>query len=158
MVVLSPVWQESSFKEVSEVGVSLLFDRLMIHRKWASRLRLTPTQGLAAVKLMVTVVTKGGTQKLPQKNQIVESYWHDHSLESSSEALSDSTISFSINPFQGDSIFWIFLKNLSLLIKELTLQTWISKPPNEASELWTYHIVFEWTAITTQMHYSSPTW
>jgi hypothetical protein len=39
---------------------------------------------------MVTSVTKGRTQKLPQKIKIVETYWHDHSF-----------------------IFWIFLKNLS---------------------------------------------
>jgi hypothetical protein len=34
---------------------------------------------------MVTSVTKGGTQKFPKKfNKIVETYWHDHSLETSS--------------------------------------------------------------------------
>jgi hypothetical protein len=32
---------------------------------------------------MVTSVTKGGTQKLPNKFKIVETYWHDHSSESS---------------------------------------------------------------------------
>jgi hypothetical protein len=34
--------------------------------------------------LMATSVTKGGTQKLPQTFKIVDTYWHDHSLESSS--------------------------------------------------------------------------
>jgi hypothetical protein len=54
---------------------------------------------------MVTPVTKGmkgGTQKLPQKFMIVETYWHDHSLESSWGALSDGTISSSIQPFLGE--------------------------------------------------------
>jgi hypothetical protein len=50
---------------------------------------------------MVTYVTKGGTQKLPQKFKIVETYWHDHSLESCWGGLSDGTISFSIHSF-----FW----------------------------------------------------
>jgi hypothetical protein len=47
---------------------------------------------------MVTSVTKGETQKLHKKFKIVETYWHDHSLESSG-SLSDGTISFSIQPF-----------------------------------------------------------
>jgi hypothetical protein len=34
-------------------------------------------------ELMVTSVTKGGIQKLPQKFKIVGTYTHDHSLESS---------------------------------------------------------------------------
>jgi hypothetical protein len=60
---------------------------------------------------MVTSV-KGGTQKLHKKIKIVETYWHDHSLESSRGALSDFTI-FSIQPFSGEKcIFWIFLKKL----------------------------------------------
>jgi hypothetical protein len=33
--------------------------------------------------LMVISVTKGGTQKFPQAFTIVETYLHDHSLESS---------------------------------------------------------------------------
>jgi hypothetical protein len=33
--------------------------------------------------VMVTSVTKGGTQKLPKTFTIVGTYWHDHSLESS---------------------------------------------------------------------------
>jgi hypothetical protein len=33
--------------------------------------------------LMVTSVTKGGTQKLPKEIKIVKTYLHDHSLESS---------------------------------------------------------------------------
>jgi hypothetical protein len=44
----------------------------------------------------ITFVTKGGTQKLPQKCKIVEIYEHDHSL-----APSDGTISFSIQTFSG---------------------------------------------------------
>jgi hypothetical protein len=60
---------------------------------------------------MVTSVTKGGTQKLPQAFKIVETFWHDHSLESSWGALSDGTISFAIQLFsRGECIFWIFLK------------------------------------------------
>jgi hypothetical protein len=58
---------------------------------------------------MVTSVTKGGTQKLPQKFKIVETYWHDHSLESSWGALSDDTISFSII-FGGNMHFLNFSK------------------------------------------------
>jgi hypothetical protein len=58
---------------------------------------------------MGTSVTKGGTQKLPQKIKIVETYWPDHSLESSSGALSDGTISFSIHSFSGEKfISWFF--------------------------------------------------
>jgi hypothetical protein len=38
---------------------------------------------------MVTSVTKGGTQKLPKTLKIVETYGHDHSLESSWGAVSD---------------------------------------------------------------------
>jgi hypothetical protein len=45
---------------------------------------------------MATSVTMGRSQKLPQKFKIIETYWHDHSLESAWEALSDSPISFSI--------------------------------------------------------------
>jgi hypothetical protein len=51
---------------------------------------------------MVTSVTKGRTQKLPQKIKIVENYWHDHSLESSWELLSVGIISFLIQPFSGE--------------------------------------------------------
>jgi hypothetical protein len=52
-------------------------------------------------------------QKLTQKFMSVETYWHDHSLESSRGALSDSTICFSIlKPFLVEFIFWIFLKKL----------------------------------------------
>jgi hypothetical protein len=36
--------------------------------------------------------TKGRTQKWPKKLKIVETYSHDHSLESSSRAHSDGTI------------------------------------------------------------------
>jgi hypothetical protein len=43
----------------------------------------------------VTSVTKGGTQKLPKKYNIVETYWHDHSLESSWGAL------YFFSSFQG---------------------------------------------------------
>jgi hypothetical protein len=40
---------------------------------------------------VVTSVTEGGTQKLPKKFKIFETYRHDHSLESSQGALSDGT-------------------------------------------------------------------
>jgi hypothetical protein len=50
-------------------------------------------------------VTKGRTQKLPKKLKIVETHWHDHSLESSWGACSDGTISFSIPHFQGEKAF-----------------------------------------------------
>jgi hypothetical protein len=44
----------------------------------------------------------------PKKFKIVETYWHDHSLESFWGALSDGTISWLIHPFSGDKcIFWI---------------------------------------------------
>jgi hypothetical protein len=65
---------------------------------------------------METSVTNGWIQKLPKKFKIVETYWHDHSLESSGGALDDGTIRFSIQPFLGKKcIFWIFLKNLQSL-------------------------------------------
>jgi hypothetical protein len=54
---------------------------------------------------MVTSVTKGGTQKLSKTFNIVETYWRDHSLESSGGALSDGTISFLIQPFSGKMHF-----------------------------------------------------
>jgi hypothetical protein len=60
-----------------------------------------------------TSVTVSGTQKLPPKNKIVETYRHDHSLQSTGGALSDGTISFEIQPFWGKNIFSEFLsKNL----------------------------------------------
>jgi hypothetical protein len=50
---------------------------------------------------MVTSVTKGGTQKLPQQFlRLEETYWHDHSLENSWGALYDDSISF------FDSTIW----------------------------------------------------
>jgi hypothetical protein len=54
---------------------------------------------------MVASVTKGGTHKLYKRFiKIVETYWHDHSLESSWGALSDGTICFSIQfqPFNSN--------------------------------------------------------
>jgi hypothetical protein len=39
------------------------------------------------------------------QNKIVEKYWHDHSSESSWEAISDGTISFSIQSFLGENAF-----------------------------------------------------
>jgi hypothetical protein len=48
--------------------------------------------------------------EIANKFKIVETYWHDHSLESSCRALSDCTIRFSIKPFSGKCIFWIFLQ------------------------------------------------
>jgi hypothetical protein len=50
---------------------------------------------------MVTSVTKGGTQKLPKKFKIVETYRQDHSLESSRGTLSDGSI-FRLNSFLGE--------------------------------------------------------
>jgi hypothetical protein len=53
-------------------------------------------------------ITKGGTQKLAETFKIVETYWRDHPLESS-----DDAISFSIQPFSvGKCIFWFLSKNL----------------------------------------------
>jgi hypothetical protein len=58
---------------------------------------------------MVTSVSKSGTQKLAKEFRIVETYWHDHSFERFWGALSDGTISFSIQPFSGEKcIFWYF--------------------------------------------------
>jgi hypothetical protein len=54
---------------------------------------------------------RAGHKKLPQKFRIMETYWHDHSLESSWEALSDGAISCSIQfVLWGELIFWILLK------------------------------------------------
>jgi hypothetical protein len=59
----------------------------------------------------------------PPKFKIVETYWHDHSLEKSWGALSDGTIGFLIQPFVGKKfIFRIFLKKPSVL-KELKMRT-----------------------------------
>jgi hypothetical protein len=56
---------------------------------------------------MVTYVNKHCQKKF--KN--VETYRHDHSLESTREALSDGAISFSTQFSWGNkSIFWILLK------------------------------------------------
>jgi hypothetical protein len=54
---------------------------------------------------MVTSVTKGKIQKLAKKFKIVETYWLEHSLESSWWALSEGTISFSIQLFPGENAF-----------------------------------------------------
>jgi hypothetical protein len=72
---------------------------------------------------MVTSVTKGGTQKLPKQSKIVVTYWHDHSLESSWEALSDSTIIFSIYIYIYDT-----QKNQVALIGTRTTGIWIAGP------------------------------
>jgi hypothetical protein len=72
---------------------------------------------------MVTSVTKGRTQKLPKQFNIIETYRHDLSLESSWawEALSDGTIISSIQPFSREKcIFWIFLKK-PLSLKSLII-------------------------------------
>jgi hypothetical protein len=45
---------------------------------------------------------------LPKEFNIVETYWHDHSLESSWVALSDGTISFLIQWVSGKCNFWNF--------------------------------------------------
>jgi hypothetical protein len=47
--------------------------------------------------MVTSAVTKGGAQKLPQKINIFETYWHDHALECSWGALSD-TSRFSVHP------------------------------------------------------------
>jgi hypothetical protein len=57
---------------------------------------------------MVMSVTKGGTQKLPKIFKIVETYLHDHSLESSWGALR-----FSIQSFSGVNAFSEFFSNNS---------------------------------------------
>jgi hypothetical protein len=49
-----------------------------------------------------TSVTEHGTQKLAKKFKIVETYRHDHSLESSRGALSDGRIGFPIQPFSEE--------------------------------------------------------
>jgi hypothetical protein len=67
--------------------------------------------------------TKMATVRRTQKVKIVETYWHDHLLESSWEALSDGTISFSVHPFSGKKIiFWIFLKNLCPQLRDSILE------------------------------------
>jgi hypothetical protein len=65
---------------------------------WSSNQGLMLWRDIANTKGPLTLndwwspVTKGGTQKLPKRFQIVETYRHDHSLESSCGALSDGTI------------------------------------------------------------------
>jgi hypothetical protein len=60
---------------------------------------------------MVTSVAKGGKHKLPKNIKIVETYWHDHSLQSTWGALYGGTIIYFI--FGEKYIFWIYLKSLS---------------------------------------------
>jgi hypothetical protein len=68
------------------------------------------------------------SQKLPQKCKIVETYWRDHSSERSGGALFDGTISFSFQPFFGETcLFLIFLKKTSVLKELNTLIGIISK-------------------------------
>jgi hypothetical protein len=49
------------------------------------------------------------------KIEIVETYRHDHSLESSGGALSDSTIRFLIQPFLGEMHYLNLLPKSSVL-------------------------------------------
>jgi hypothetical protein len=63
---------------------------------------------------MVTEVTKDGTQKLPKICKTVDTYRYDHSLESSWGALSDRTVSFSIQ-FEGTMHFLNFSQKPSVL-------------------------------------------
>jgi hypothetical protein len=73
---------------------------------------------------MATSVTKGGTQKLIKQFNIVETYWHDHSLEKSKWALSDGTISLSFPPSSGDKlIFWFFLKKTPQTLKSYATES-----------------------------------
>jgi hypothetical protein len=60
---------------------------------------------------MATSVTKGGTE-IAKTFKIVETYWHDHSLDISRGAPADGTISFSIQPFSGDAFSEFFSENL----------------------------------------------
>jgi hypothetical protein len=62
------------------------------------------------LQLMVTSITK--CWKLPQKFKIVETYWHDHSLESYWGAFSDGTISFRFNFLRNNPFSEFFSKNL----------------------------------------------
>jgi hypothetical protein len=48
---------------------------------------------------------RAGHRNCPKIFKIVETYWHDHSLENSWGALSDGTIRFSIQPFSGGNAF-----------------------------------------------------
>jgi hypothetical protein len=78
---------------------------------------------------MVTPVTKGGTQKLPKNVLIAETYWHNHSLGSSSAAFSDGTISFRFIHSWGEMHFLNFSQTNSVLqnVKahiRLRLQLW----------------------------------
>jgi hypothetical protein len=58
---------------------------------------------------------QGRDTEIAKKNNIVETYWHDHSLERSWGALSDGTISFSIQFSGEECFFWIFLKETSVM-------------------------------------------
>jgi hypothetical protein len=66
---------------------------------------------------------QGRDTEIAQTFKIVAPYWHDHSLESSSDALSDGTISFSIHQLPGEiCFFWIFLKNTPVLNELITFK------------------------------------
>jgi hypothetical protein len=69
---------------------------------------------------MVTRVTESRTQKLTKKFKIVETYWHDHSLESSWGARFYGTISSSFQLFLGGKMHFLNFSQTSSVLKELT--------------------------------------
>jgi hypothetical protein len=65
-----------------------------------------------------------GTQKLPKKFKIVETFWRDHSLESSWEALSDGVgISFLIQLIFGDKIHFLNFAKKTVLERVKAIKT-----------------------------------
>jgi hypothetical protein len=65
-----------------ESGLSYLQGSCNVHTHWR-QLSASAIQTLSLQGLIVTSVTRCGTHKLPKKFSIIETYWHDHSLESS---------------------------------------------------------------------------
>jgi hypothetical protein len=64
---------------------------------------------------------QGGTQKL-SKNKIIETYWHDHSLESSWGALSDGTIILFDSTILGGKMHFLNFSHKTLCLAHGCLQ------------------------------------
>jgi hypothetical protein len=81
--------------------------------KWGQYLK---RQMLEYRKLMVTSVTKGGTQKFPKQFKIVKHTDMTIHWKSSWESLSDGTIRFSIQPHKIELGWTKFLSNTTIFL------------------------------------------
>jgi hypothetical protein len=88
-----------------------------VYPQWGTR-KTKPRRGAAS-----------GETEIAQINWIVETYWHDHSLESSWGVLSDGTISFLFIHFLADN----FLKKPQLMSNTLFMKLKLKSVVNSAS-------------------------